>query len=148
MRVLSCIVLATSLLSTVVGCRKAELPDFVTAKEKIVMETDENWSKGGVGLVLGPSDGNLFVVTKSSRNEMMWGYEEKSKNWIGRSSSTPEVVVFYDGKVWPPQSLPHGFDKSKSVVVSFEENNIRFYDYVHNQGGYYERHPPEERHDN
>jgi hypothetical protein len=70
---------------------------------------------------------------------MMWGSGGNSKNWVGRRSSTREVVVFYDDKVWSPQSLPNGFDQRKSVVVSFEEKNIRFYDFVHMSGGYYER---------
>jgi hypothetical protein len=140
MRVLSCVVLATALLYTVVGCWKTNLPDFVTAKQKIDMETKEYWSKGGVGLLLGPNDGNLFVATKSTLNEMMWGYEEHSGKWSGQSSSTPEVVVFYEGKVWSAQSLPPGFDKNKSVVVSFEEKSIRFYDFTRMSGGYYKRH--------
>jgi len=93
-------------------------------------------------------DSNLYVTTGTKRNEIDWRYGENWGKWIGQRASKPEIVVFYDGKVWPPQSLPHGFDKSKSVVVSFEENNIRFYDYAHRHGGYYERHPPEERYDN
>jgi hypothetical protein len=82
-------------------------------------------------------------IYSSSQNppKTKWCGDTKriQKKWSGQSSSTPEIVVFYDGKVWPPQSLPQGFDKSKSVVVSFEEKNIRFYDFFHNSGGYYER---------
>jgi hypothetical protein len=139
MRVLSCLVLAAALLSTVEGCRKAELPSFVNAKEKNIMETNWEWSKGGVGMIMSPNDANIYVATKSTRNKMMWGSGGNSKNWVGRRSSTREVVVFYDDKVWSPQSLPNGFDQRKSVVVSFEEKNIRFYDFVHMSGGYYER---------
>ncbi len=140
MRVLNCIVLATALLNSVAGCQKAELPDFVTADEKNVMETNPcfpRYGKGGIGLIYD----SQYVATKSKRNEIGWGEGENSKEWIGQSSSTLEVVVFYDGKVWPPQSLPPGFDKSKSVVVSFEEKHIRFYDYVHKEGCNYERDP-------
>ncbi|MGP8173972.1 MAG: hypothetical protein ACLP7O_05430 [Terracidiphilus sp.] len=147
MRVLSCIVLATALLTTLTGCRKAELPDFVTAEEKNIMETNLGFpteGKGGIGVIYDP----LYVTTSTKRNEIQWGSGENSKKWIGRKASKPEVVVFFEGKVWPPQSLPHGFDKSKSVVFSFEEKKICFYDYVHRQGGYYERHPPEEWHAN
>jgi hypothetical protein len=141
MRILSCVILATTLLSTVGGCRKAEFPDFVTTEEKNAMETNPCFpteGKGGIGVIYAP----LFVITSSKRNELLFGPGEK---WIGRKASNSEVIVFFDGKVWPPQTLPHDFDKRKSVVVSFEENNIRFYDYIHHQGGFYERHPPEER---
>ena len=141
MKVLSSIVLATALLSTVGGCRKAELPDFVTAEEKNEMQTKWEWSKGRVGMIMSPNDAHIYVATESTRNEIMWGYGDSSKNWIGRKASTPEVVIFFEGKIWQPQSLPYNFDKSKSVVVSFEEKNIRFFDFVHMSGGYYERHP-------
>jgi len=93
-------------------------------------------------------DSNLYVATKTKRNEIGWGSGENSKKWMGREASKQEVVVFFEGKVWPPQSLPYGFDKSRSVVVFFEENYIRSYDYVHHRGGYYERPPPGERYDN
>ncbi|MGA9672729.1 MAG: hypothetical protein WBQ94_26165 [Terracidiphilus sp.] len=141
MKVLSCFALAASLLSIVSGCRKAELPDFVTAEEKNVMETNPcfpRFGKGGIGMT---HDIYLCVGTKSKMNEIIWGLGENTKRWEGRKASKREVVVFFDGKVWPAQALPHDFDKSKSVVFSFEEKNIRFYDYVHKEGCYYERDP-------
>jgi len=138
------IVLTTTLLSTGMGCRKVELPDFVTTNEKHVMETDECWSKGGLGIIMSPNDANLYAVTRSFKNEIDWGYGENSGKWAGQSASTPEVVVFFNGKVWNHQTLPHEFDKNKSVVVSFEEKSIRFYDFIHMSGGYYERHDPNE----
>jgi hypothetical protein len=143
MRVLSSIVLATALLCTVVGCRKAELPDFVTANEKTAMETNPCWpleGKGGVGVIYDP----LYVYTSTKRNGLTWDSGKNAKVCMGRNARKSEVVVFYDDKIWPPQSLPHGFDKSKSVVVSFEEKKICFYDYVHREGGYYDRHPPKD----
>jgi hypothetical protein len=136
MKLVGRIILATALLSTIMGCRKTELPDFVTARQKIVMEASPKWSKGGVGMI---HDLNLFVHVHSSRNEITWNWDRSPKNWIGQSSLTPEVVVFCDGNVWPAQSLPHGFNKGNSVVISFEKKSIRFYDYIHQSGGYYER---------
>ena len=147
MKVLRWIVLATALVGTVVGCRKAELPDFVTAEEKNTMETFQLlpiYGKGGVGVIYDP----LYVFTRTKRNEIDWRDGDNQEKWIGQKGWKPEVVVFYDGKVWPPQSLPHGFDKSKSVVFLFDEKKICVYDYVHHEGGFYERYPPEERHDN
>ena len=83
----------------------------------------------------------LCVGTKSKMNEILWGLGENSKRWEGRKASKRETVVFFDGKVWSAQALPHDFDKHKSVVFFFEEENIRFYDYVHKEGCYYERDP-------
>jgi hypothetical protein len=147
MRVLCWFVLVIVLSGSVVACRKAELPDFVTAQEKIEMETNPCWpseGKGGIGVIYAP----LYVTTSTRRNGIEWGFGENSKKWIGRKASKPEVVVFFDDRVWPPQALPHNFDKSRSVVFFFEEKNIRFYDYVHREGGYYERPPPEDWYDN
>jgi hypothetical protein len=141
MNVLSCIVLATALLSTVVGCRKVELPDFVTADEKYVMQTNPcipRLGKGGIGMT---NDIYLCVGTKCKRNEIISGLGENEKRWLGRKASKREVVVFFEGKVWPSRSLPHDFDKNKSVVFSFEETNISFYDYVHKEGCNYLRDP-------
>ena len=139
MRFISCVALAAALFSAQMSCQKLDLPRFLTAKEKWIMRTHSCFpfehGKGGVGGI----GTYLYVATRSTQNEIMWGYEEKSGKWIGRESSTPEIVVFYDDKVWSPQSLPQGFDKSKCVVVSFEKKHIRFYNFFHNSGGYYER---------
>jgi hypothetical protein len=120
------------------SCQKADLPHFVTFKEKWIMKTHSCFpfihGKGSIGII----SNSLYVVTKSARNEILWNRGASGK-WMGRDSSTSEVVVFFDGKVWSPESLPQGFDKSKSVVVSFKKKHIRFYDFVHNWGGYYER---------
>jgi hypothetical protein len=83
MRVLSCLVLAAALLSTVEGCRKAELPSFVNAKEKNIMETNWEWSKGGVGMIMSPNDANIYVATKSTRNNDV-GFRGKLEK-LGRS---------------------------------------------------------------
>jgi hypothetical protein len=126
------------------SCQGAYLPNYVTLKEKWIMKTHSCFpfahGKGGVG---GIGD-HLAVVTTSAKNEIWLGDGEYSKKWIGRGWSIPEVVVLFDGKVWSLQSLPVGFDKSKSVVVSFEKKHIRFYDFVHMQGCYYVRPKPEE----
>jgi hypothetical protein len=135
MRIMSCIVLAASLLTSQTGCKKVVFPDFMTADEKEFMKAVPCFPehpKGGIGII----NTELSVVTKPTRNELLFDSRE---NWIGHSASTPEVVIVFDGKVWTSESLPHGFDKSKSVVVSFDENKISFYDYIHKSGGYYGR---------
>jgi hypothetical protein len=135
MKFLGCLVLAVTLLNSQTGCKKTLFPDFMTADEKKFMEAVPCFPehpKGGIGII----NTELSVVTKSTRNELLFDSRE---NWIGHSASTPEVVIVFDGKVWTSESLPHGFDKSKSVVVSFDENKISFYNYIRESGGYYGR---------
>jgi hypothetical protein len=45
----------------------------------------------------------------------------------------------FERKVWAPASLPKGFDMSRSAVVSFEGDKIRFFDFRKMPGGYDER---------
>lgn len=134
MKILGCIVLTATLLISVMGCRRAGLPGFVTADERNAMETNECFSKGGLGII----NTDLYIVTKSesNKNELLLGSDGR---WAGQNASIPEVVVVFEGKIWTPQSLPQRFVKNESVVVSFEEKNIRFYDYVRMSGGYYAR---------
>jgi hypothetical protein len=49
-------------------------------------------------------------------------------------------VFFYEGKVWlPSQTLPDGFDLSRSILVSFEREKVRFFDFEKEYGAYYSR---------
>jgi hypothetical protein len=139
MRVLSRVVLTATLLAISAGCPKAELPDYVTSVEKSAMERPcyPRYGKGGVGIVAN----DLYVLTKSKANEIQWGEGENSKKWLGEAASKPEIAIFFNDRVWPPQSVPQGFDKSKSVVISFEQKFIRFYDYARKNGCNYERDP-------
>ena len=91
-------------------------------------------SKGGLGIV----NTNLYIAVKSVRNELLFGGKE---TWSGSDASKPEVAIFFAGKVWALQSetLPKGFDLTKAVVVSFEGDKVRFFDFQTMSGGYYER---------
>jgi hypothetical protein len=102
------------------------------AKERTMFATNRCFSKGGLGIV----NTSLYIVVKSAKNELLLG---EKKSWSGLDASNPEVVVFFDGKVWVPPSLPKAFDLSKGVVVSFESDKIRFFDFQAMSGGYYER---------
>jgi len=93
-------------------------------------------SKGGIGMV----NKYLYIVVKSARNELILKpTEETEDKWYGKSVTKAEVVIVYEGKVWSSQGLPNGFDLSKAVVVSFESDKIRFFDFQAMSGGYYER---------
>ncbi len=96
-------------------------------------------SIGGIGMV----NKHLYIVVKSGKSErnelVVKPTEDTEERWYGKNVTKAEVVVVYEGKVWSSQTLPDGFDLSKAVVVSFESDKIRFFDFQVMSGGYYER---------
>ena len=96
-------------------------------------------SKGGIGMV----NKNLYIVVKSAKNDrnelIVKPTEETEQRWKGQSATKTEVAIVYEGKVWSSEAIPDGFDLSKAVVVSFEGNKIRFFDFQMMAGGYYNR---------
>jgi len=101
-------------------------------EKKMMFATNRCFSKGGLGIV----NTSLYIAVKSAKNELLFGEKE---TWSGLDASRPEVVLFFENKVWTPDSLPKGFDLSRAVVVSFEGDKIRFFDFQTMAGGYYER---------
>jgi len=110
--------------------------------------TNRGWSKGGIGII----SEELYVVVKSARNDRNeliltppghLGKDQRAPvpetRWKGKSISEGQVVFVYEGKVWEPQDLPQGFDLSKSAVISFESDKVRFFDFQATEGGYYDR---------
>jgi hypothetical protein len=96
-------------------------------------------SWGGVGMI----NKYLYVVVKSTGNErnelIVSPTEEKEERWHGSDITKAEVVAFYKGKVWSFDKLPDGFDLSMSIIVSFESDKVRFFDFQTMKGGYFER---------
>jgi len=88
--------------------------------------------KGGFGIV----NASLYIVVRSAKNELLFG---EQGTWSGQDASKPEVVIFFDGRVWTLPRLPKAFDLSKAVVLSFEADKVRFFDFQVMTGGYYER---------
>jgi hypothetical protein len=108
-------------------------------KEREMFATNRLLSKGGIGIV----NTSLYIVVKSPKSDsnelIVTPTQETEERWKGKSITKPEVVFVYQGKVWPAQSLPDRFDLSKAVVVSFEGDKIRFFDFQAMSGGYYAR---------
>ena len=88
--------------------------------------------KGGLGIV----KPGLYIDVTSLRNKLLFG---KDESWSGLDWSESEVVVFFAEKVWGAHSLPKDFDLSKAVVVSFEREKVRFFDFQEMGGCYYKR---------
>jgi hypothetical protein len=141
-----CVLLGATLLSAQQDRQNAKGCD--AAKEREMFATNRGWSKGGIGII----SEELYVVVKSARNDRNEliltppGHLGKDQTapvpetrWKGKSISEAEVVFVYEGKVWESRSLPKGFDLSKSVVISFESDKVRFFDFRATEGGYYDR---------
>jgi hypothetical protein len=97
-----------------------------------IFATRQCFSKGGLGII----NPNLYIVTKSSKNQLSLS---KGRDWTGKDGQTPEVAIFFGGEIWSPQRVPKGFDLSQSIVISFEGSKIRFFDFGKMSGGYYLR---------
>jgi hypothetical protein len=50
--------------------------------------------------------------------------------------------VVFEGAVWSEDALPANFDLSKSTVISFESDRVRFFDFELMEGCYYHRIKP------
>lgn len=130
------------LLSSALLCAQGANQDtrsHTVAKEKDMFATRWQLSIGGIGMV----NKHLYIVVKSGKTErnelVVKPTEDTEERWYGKNVTKAEVVVVYEGKVWSAQTLPDGFDLSKAVVVSFESDKIRFFDFQVMSGGYYER---------
>ena len=95
--------------------------------------TDRAIPKGRTGIITS----DLYIDLSADRNSLV--VSSTKTRWHGKSSSFPEVVIFVGSKIWDKGELPSGFDLSKAIVVSFEKNKVRFFDFNQMSGGYYDR---------
>ena len=137
MRIVTCTVLAV--LAVGLSCARPVSQNAIgpAAQGKNDMFSSHMfYGKGRIGTI----NDHLYVIVESDSNELImqpaWGGEVR---WKGRNATTEEVVICYEGKVWPSLVLPNGFDLSKAVVVSFEGKKVRFFDFDSSLGGYFER---------
>ena len=130
-RIISCVVLVATLFCFEGFSQASKRANRV--KDKNMFTTNICMPKGGLSII---SNKDLYIVLKSTKNELMLGAEER---WAGQDVPTPEVAIVFEGKVWSQQALPRGFDLSKAVVVSFERDKVRFLDFSEMSGGFYLR---------
>ena len=97
--------------------------------------SDRHWPvKGGVAII----SAQLHVVVNGESNELISG---DGSRWTGQARGQPEVAVYFQGKVWPKDGLPKDFDLRQAIVISFEAEVVRFFDFAEKKGGYYARGP-------
>jgi hypothetical protein len=89
-------------------------------------------AKGAIGIV----NTHLYVDLKSAKNELIL---ESGSRWANQPRDKEEIVVFFENRVWAKEDLPRGFDLGKAIIVSFEANVVRFFDFEKMSGGYYRR---------
>jgi len=124
-KMIACVVLAT-LFVTEIGARQINSQSHA-ARDKNMFATNEYWGKGGLGIV----NEHLYVILNSDKNQLL----NSGEKWAGLGMSAPEVVIYFEGKVLPLATPPDGFDLSRSVVISFERDRVRFFDFVKMSGG-------------
>lgn len=89
-------------------------------------------AKGGIGIV----NTHLYIDLNSAENELIL---DDGKRWAGQSHAKEEVVYFFENRIWSNNDVPQGFNLGKAIVISFEGDNVRFFDFGSMFGGYYRR---------
>jgi hypothetical protein len=119
------------MLGSVLGwTQRASSPRGV--EDKHMLERNEFFAKGGMGIIRP----DFYVVLKSAQNELLLRAGEK---WTGLGANKRQVVILSEGRIWSREDLPEQFDLSKAIVVSFEGDRVRFFDFEKMTGGYYRR---------
>lgn len=131
MRIVTFFLLAAVLFMTQGVSERVRKPNVSTNKS--TFKTNLCVAKGGIGII---RRDDLYVELNSAKNTLLLSGEEK---WTGLNASKPEVAIFFDKKVWLPQNVPDGFDLSEAVVISFEADKVRFFDFTEMDGGFYLR---------
>jgi hypothetical protein len=130
MRIAIHLSLVAALLGAHVTKQNTQKRDFPSEEHMSV--TNQCFTKGGIGIVIT----GLYIVVKSSRNELRFGENER---WLGLDAPDPEVVFFFERRIWESNRLPRNFDVSKAIVIVFEADKVRFFDFQEMSGGYYKR---------
>jgi len=102
---------------------------------EVSFATNRCYSKGGIGII----HQGLYIDLKSVQNELRL---TGANRWGGKNAPLPEVVFFFQNKVWSQNALPEGFDISRAIIISFESDKVRFFDFSKMSGGYYLRMKP------
>jgi hypothetical protein len=96
----------------------------------ISFATNECFGKGGLGIITP----GLYINLRTERNQLLLA---DGKKWIGKDAQESETVIVFHGQAW--QQVPEGFDLATAMVVSFEKDRVRFFDFNRMEGGFYRR---------
>ena len=88
--------------------------------------------KGGVGII----SHDIFVVTTSKQNSVLWDHNGSRHTWTGSSAEHTETVIVSSDGIIPFSFTSLGLH---SVVIHFTPSRIYYYDVSEFSGGHYLR---------
>ena len=118
------------LLLAIPSCSFSQEPSRRATEQIVSFATNECFAKGGLGIVTP----NLYIKLRSDRNQLLLA---DGKKWIGMTTEQPEIVIVFHGQAW--QKASEGFDLATAIIVSFEKDRVRFFDFNRMEGGFYRR---------
>lgn len=121
-----------NLVLPVCACFAFSLDAKPTVEQKIMFSNNKCISKGGVGVV----GKGLHVILTDDVNKLKLG---PGLWWTGKKAGLAEVIFVFRGQAIQKQDLPDDFDLSKSIIISFEGDKVRFFDFEKMSGGFYSR---------
>jgi hypothetical protein len=130
MKLVTTLALFVTLLTTAAGGQVTSQPQTRTGGNMI--SSNECMAKGGIGII----NTHVYIDLKSAKNELIL---DGGNRWADQTREKEEVAVFFQNRVWAKDDLPKGFDLSKAIIVSFEGDVVRFFDFEKMSGGYYRR---------
>jgi hypothetical protein len=130
MKLVTTLALFVTLLTTAAGGQVASQAQTRTGGNMI--SSNEYMAKGGIGII----NTHVYIDLKSAKNELIL---DGGNRWADQTREKEEVAVFFQNRVWAKDDLPKGFDLSKAIIVSFEGDVVRFFDFEKMSGGYYRR---------
>ena len=130
MKLISALTLILTLLTAAASGQVVSEPQTKTGGNMV--STNEYMAKGGVGII----NMHLYIDLRSTKNELIL---DGGNRWAEQPREKEEVVFFFESKVFSKDDVPRGFDLGKAIIVSFEGNIVRFFDFSKMSGGYYRR---------
>lgn len=104
----------------------------IVAKARSLFKDNQCFPKGGMGIVAK----RAYVVLDSAKNELKL---PDGTGWIGQAKDQREVVMIFEENVFRENQLPRDFRLLECTVISFEGDQIYFFNLKTFSGGFYKR---------
>jgi hypothetical protein len=89
--------------------------------------------KAGVGQL----NGSIFILlARTEKNEIITPKRDK---WVGLNRDQNEAVFVFNDTIFHGNALPKDFELTKSILISFEGDIVRFFNFQSFAGGLFFR---------